>query len=190
MQRAILEIAAKHWEVSLVVGDITKIPADAIGNAANSGLVGGGGVDGAIHRAGGPAIMRELDQIRESIGSCPPGDAVATRAGNLNARWVIHAVGPVYKDGQCGEAELLQSCYRNAALALSDELDRRSHVDTAGHSRVRGSYGYPMAAWLHRLRRRSTVAGLGIERQRLGLTRVQRVTFVLFDKACFSRILP
>ena len=175
MQRAKLEIAAKHWEVSLLVGDITKIPADAIGNAANSGLVGGGGVDGAIHRAGGPAIMRELDQVRERIGRCPPGDAVATRAGNLNARWVIHAVGPVYKDGQCGEADLLQSCYQRC-ISLSDELGARTLTLPAIST---GVYGYPMdqASQIAV----STVAGL----LRDGATRVRRVTFVLFDKAAF-----
>ena len=175
MLRANLEIAAKYWELSLVVGDITKIPADAIGNAANSGLVGGGGVDGAIHRAGGPAIMRDLDQIRESIGHCPPGDAVATRAGNLSARWVIHAVGPIYKGGGSGEAELLRGCYKRC-LALSDELGARTLTLPAIST---GVYGYPMG--LASQVAVSTVAGLLNE----GVTRVQRVTFVLFDDAAF-----
>ena len=176
MQRANFEIAAENWELSLLVGDITKIPADAIGNAANSGLAGGGGVDGAIHRAGGPAIMRELDQIRESIGHCPPGDAVATSAGNLNARWVIHAVGPIYKGGGCGEAEALRACYKRC-LALSDELGARTLTLPAIST---GVYGYPMdqASQIAV----STVAGL----LRDGATRVQRVTFVLFDKAAFG----
>jgi len=96
----------------LVTGDITRVAADAIVNAANSALAGGGGVDGAIHRAGGPSIMQELHGIRRQIGSCPAGSAVATGAGALPARWVFHAVGPVYRGGAHGEAEALASCYR------------------------------------------------------------------------------
>src|SRR5438093_7607288 len=93
--------------LKLVVGDITRVAADAIVNAANAALAGGGGVDGAIHRAGGPSIMRELDAIRKEIGRCPTGSAVATGAGNLPARFVFHAVGPVYRDGTHNEPELL-----------------------------------------------------------------------------------
>src|SRR6184192_1689999 len=96
----------------LIEGDITRIPADAIVNAANSALAGGGGVDGAIHRAGGPEIMRELDGIRKQIGRLAAGDAVATAAGKLPARYVFHTVGPVYRDGKHGEPESLASCYR------------------------------------------------------------------------------
>src|SRR2546425_7675872 len=96
----------------LTVGDITRIPADVIVNAANSALAGGGGVDGAIHRAGGPSIMEELRTIRRQMGSCPTGSAVVTGAGALPARWVFHAVGPIYRDGSQGEADLLASCYR------------------------------------------------------------------------------
>src|SRR3954465_7339011 len=99
-------------------GDITRIAADAIVNAANSFLAGGGGVDGAIHRAGGPTIMRELDAIRDQQGGCPTGSAVATGAGDLPAKWVFHAVGPVYRDGKSGEPELLASAYR-ACLKLA-----------------------------------------------------------------------
>src|SRR5260370_40642683 len=93
-------------------GDITRVAADAIVNAANSALAGGGGVDGAIHRAGGPEIMRELDAIRRQIRRCPTGSAVATSAGKLPARYVFHAVGPVYSDGQHGEPDLPAACYR------------------------------------------------------------------------------
>ena len=96
----------------LVTGDITRVAADAIVNAANSALAGGGGVDGAIHRAGGPSIMEELHGIRRQIGTCPAGSAVATGAGALPARWVFHAVGPIYRGGTHGEAEALASCYR------------------------------------------------------------------------------
>src|SRR5258708_39543751 len=88
----------------LTISDITRVPADVIVNAANSGLAGGGGVDGAIHRAGGPSIMEELRVIRRQIGSCPTGGAGATAAGALPARWILHAVCPVYRGGNTGEA--------------------------------------------------------------------------------------
>ncbi len=100
--------------VSLIEGDITKMPTDAIVNAANSTLAGGGGVDGAIHHAGGPLIMHELDEIRARTGGCPTGEAVITGAGDLPARWVIHTVGPLFRDGRHGEPKLLHSCYRNS----------------------------------------------------------------------------
>src|SRR5258708_32564790 len=99
-------------KLRLLIGDITKIRVDAMVNAANEALAGGGGVDGAIHRAGGPSIMRELDTIRAKSGGCPTGSAVATGAGNLPARWGLHAVGPAYRDGKRGEAEVLASADR------------------------------------------------------------------------------
>src|SRR5579884_1725308 len=99
-------------QLQLLKGDITKIAVDAIVNAANAALAGGGGVDGAIHRAGGPEIMRELDEIRSRIGRCKTGKAVVTSAGRLPAKYVFHAVGPIYRDGQSGEADSLASCYR------------------------------------------------------------------------------
>src|SRR5437868_13110394 len=99
-------------KLRLVVGDITKVRVDAIVNAANSGLRGGGGVDGAIHRAGGSVIMRELDEIRAKSGGCPTGSAVVTGAGALPAKYVCHTVGPIYQDGSRGEPEQLASSYR------------------------------------------------------------------------------
>src|ERR1700734_2072967 len=99
-------------KLRLLVGDITKIRVDAIVNAANAGLRGGGGVDGAIHRAGGPAIMCELDAIRAETGGCATGSAVVTGAGSLPAQYVFHAVGPIYRDGTHGEPEQLANCYR------------------------------------------------------------------------------
>src|SRR5208337_2619041 len=107
-------------KIVLQEGDITRVKVDAIVNAANSALAGGGGVDGAIHRAGGPEIMRELDAIRARIGRCPTGSAVATAAGKLPAKHVFHAVGPVYRDGRHGEAELLASCYRKCLEMAED----------------------------------------------------------------------
>ena len=177
MLRAEFKIGIKDREVSLVVGDITKIPADAIGNAANSRLAGGGGVDGAIHRAGGPAIMQELDQIRASIGQCPAGDAVATHAGRLPAQWVIHAVGPVYRDGRSGEPTALRSCYERC-LELSDELGARTLTLPAIST---GVYGYPMDL--------AANVAVGAVASKLSgdETRVERVTFVLFDDTAFRQ---
>ena len=127
-------------KLRLMVGDITRIPADAIVNAANSGLRGGGGVDGAIHRAGGPAIMRELDEIRARQGGCATGSAVVTTAGGLPARYVFHTVGPIYQDGKHGEPDLLASCYRTC-LDLAEE----HAVKTISFPAIStGIYGYPM----------------------------------------------
>src|SRR6202142_4419916 len=137
-----------HWTartgktLKLATGDITRVAADAMVNAANSALAGGGGVDGAIHRAGGPSIMAELDQIRARIGRCPTGSAVATGAGALPARYVFHAVGPIYRDGRRGEPELLAGCYRKC-LALADERAVRTISFPAIST---GVYGYPQKA--------------------------------------------
>src|SRR5215831_16771059 len=124
----------------LITGDITRVPADAIVNAANSGLAGGGGVDGAIHRAGGPSVMRELDGIRDKIGRCPTGSAVVTSAGNLPAKYVFHAVGPVFRDGKHHEPELLASCYKTC-LELAE---KHGAGKVSFPSISTGIYGYPM----------------------------------------------
>jgi len=128
-------------ELQLMVGDITKIPVDAIVNAANSALAGGGGVDGAIHRAGGGEIMRELSSIR-ARGPCPAGSAVATNAGLLPAQYVFHAVGPIYRDGNDGEPEKLASCYRTC-LDMAAERWLRS---ISFPSISTGIYSYPLEA--------------------------------------------
>lgn len=127
-------------QLQLLKGDITKISVDAIVNAANSQLVGGGGVDGAIHRGGGPDIMRELDEIRARIGTCPAGGAVVTSAGQLPARYVLHAVGPRYNDGKHGEPEKLASCY-STCLNLAAERGVKS---VSSPSISTGIYGYPL----------------------------------------------
>lgn len=109
--------------LEVIKGDITTIHADAIVNAANNSLLGGGGVDGAIHRSGGPSILEECKEIRKRQGGCKTGDAVVTNAGNLPANKVIHTVGPVYIDGKNNEPKLLENCYTNSlSLALEHAL--------------------------------------------------------------------
>jgi O-acetyl-ADP-ribose deacetylase (regulator of RNase III) len=122
--------------IELVVGDITEQEVDAIVNAANATLLGGGGVDGAIHRAGGPSILEECKQL----GGCRPGEVKATTAGNLPARHVLHAVGPMWRGGTESEAELLASCHRRA-IELASELGDRSVAFPAIST---GAYGYPV----------------------------------------------
>jgi len=128
-------------EITVEQGDITQVHADVIVNAANSSLLGGGGVDGAIHRAGGPAILEECRAIRARQGDCPTGEAVITGAGNLPARWVVHTVGPVWQGGGEGEAVLLRTCYLNS-LVLAVEHGAKT---VAFPNISTGIYGYPKA---------------------------------------------
>ena len=123
----------------MLVGDITEQQTDAIVNAANSSLLGGGGVDGAIHSAGGPAILAECKKIVDQHGPLPPGDAVATTAGKMKAAYVIHTVGPIYQDGEHGEAKVLSRAY-TASLAAAE----RMHLQTIAFPAIStGVYGYP-----------------------------------------------
>ena len=163
-------------KLRLVVGDITKIRVDAIVNAANSGLRGGGGVDGAIHRAGGSAIMRELDEIRASSGGCPTGSAVVSTAGALPAQYVIHAVGPIYQDGKHGEPAQLSSCYRKA-LELAGERGARTVSFPAIST---GAYGYPA--------KEAADIALASVAQHFDQTEsgVREVLFVLFDQGFYD----
>ncbi len=172
-----MEIDFPHGKkLRLLVGDITRIRVDAIVNAANSRLAGGGGVDGAVHRAGGPAIMRELDVIRQSAGGCPTGSAVVTGAGALPAQYVFHAVGPVYRDGQHGEAEQLRSCYRTC-LDLAERHGVRSISFPAIST---GVYGYPL----------EEAAAVALETLSAVLAQegcaVKEVFLVLFDQGTYS----
>lgn len=125
--------------ITLQQGDITQVPADAIVNAANSSLLGGGGVDGAIHRQGGPAILEECKKIRAKQGGCPTGEAVITTAGNLSATYVIHTVGPVWNGGKQGEDKALQNCYHHS-LKLAEE---HSVKRIAFPNISTGIYGFP-----------------------------------------------
>ena len=172
-----MEIDFPHGKkLRLVVGDITNIRVDAIVNAANSGLRGGGGVDGAIHRAGGSTIMRELDEIRAKSGGCRTGDAVVTSAGALPAQHVFHAVGPVYRDGQRGEPERLASCYRRC-LELAEQHGARTISFPAIST---GVFGYPA----------EEAAGIALDTIAECLTNpecgVREVLLVLFDQGFYD----
>ncbi|MEE8574284.1 MAG: O-acetyl-ADP-ribose deacetylase [Thermodesulfobacteriota bacterium] len=162
------EIKIGSTIIELTCGDITKEDTNAIVNAANSRLAGGGGVDGAIHSAGGPGIMAECSLL----DGCPTGEAVITTAGNLRARNVIHTVGPIYKDGDQGEARLLERAYRNSLeLAVSNEL-----TSIAFPSISTGAYGYPIREAARVALR--TVVDFAKKEESLTLVR-----FVLFSEA-------
>lgn len=152
--------------------DITSETSDAIVNAANSSLLGGGGVDGAIHEAGGPAILAECRQIVSRIGSLPAGQAVITSGGNLPAKYVIHTVGPVYRGGEQGEPEKLASCHRES-IRLADEHGFESLSFPAIST---GAYGYPVSKTAV-IALSSTLAALDAAKS------LRMIRFVLFDIA-------
>jgi len=152
--------------IEAVQGDITRQEVDAIVNAANQSLGGGGGVDGAIHRAAGAA---ELHEACAALGGCPTGDARATPGFRLSARWIVHAVGPRYRDGRHGEQELLASCYRRA-LEVADEVGARSVAFPAIST---GIYGYPP----------EEAASIAVETLQTADTRVELARLVAFDSA-------
>ncbi|MFC5951114.1 O-acetyl-ADP-ribose deacetylase [Pseudonocardia lutea] len=154
--------------IELVQGDITTQEVDAVVNAANSSLLGGGGVDGAIHRAGGPAILAECKELRATRypDGLPTGQAVATTAGNLPARWVIHTVGPVYAKKE-DRSHLLASAYRES-LRVADELGARSVAFPAVSA---GIYGWPLA----------DAARIAVTTVREADTQVEMARFVLFS---------
>jgi O-acetyl-ADP-ribose deacetylase (regulator of RNase III) len=159
-------------DIELVRGDITRQAVDAVVNAANSSLLGGGGVDGAIHRAGGPRILEECKALRSERfkDGLPTGEAVATTAGNLAAKWVIHTVGPVYAKSQDRSA-LLASCH-TASLRVADELGATSVAFPAIST---GVYGYPL----------KEAAPVAVRAVRSADTSVAQVLFVLFDERSY-----
>ena len=165
-----MEVTVNRTKLSIVQGDITEQGTDAIVNAANSGLMGGGGVDGAIHRAGGPAILEECKRIRAERGRLPAGQAVITTGGKLQARHVIHTVGPVWHGGGGDEADVLASAYRES-LKLAVE---RGLTTISFPSISTGAYGYPVE------RAASVALGTVIDFVRQDSTLAQ-VVFVLYD---------
>jgi O-acetyl-ADP-ribose deacetylase (regulator of RNase III) len=160
----VMEFDYKGRKIEVVRGDITKVAVDAVVNAANEGLRGGGGVDGAIHRAGGPVITEESRRI----GHCPTGKAVITTAGRLPASYVIHAVGPIWHGGERGEADLLKSAYESSLrLAVDHKLG-----SIAFPSISTGAYGYP-------IEKAAPVAIKAVLDALDRATTLQRVVFVL-----------
>jgi O-acetyl-ADP-ribose deacetylase (regulator of RNase III) len=152
--------------------DITKETTEAIVNAANSSLLGGGGVDGAIHRAGGPSILKECQKIADEIGHLPPGKAVLTGGGRLAAKYVIHTVGPVYYRTRTPPAETLASCYRES-IRLADDHAIRSLAFPAIST---GAFGYPVPE-------AATVAVPATMEALLAASNVMQVRFIFFDVA-------
>ncbi|PPK86654.1 O-acetyl-ADP-ribose deacetylase (regulator of RNase III) [Neolewinella xylanilytica] len=159
--------------ITLHQGDITKLEVDVIVNAANSSLLGGGGVDGAIHRAGGEEILAACRKIRARQGGCPTGEAVITTGGKLPARYVVHTVGPVWQGGASEEAELLARCYRRA-LELAEGVEARR---VAFPNISTGVYGYPKE-------QAARVAWSAVRDFRA--THLREVVFVCFDAENFS----
>jgi O-acetyl-ADP-ribose deacetylase (regulator of RNase III) len=151
-------------QLDAVLGDITRERVDAIVNAANSSLLGGGGVDGAIHRAAGPRLVEAC----RALGGCPEGDAKVTPGFDIPARWIIHAVGPRWRGGGAGEPETLAACYRNS-LARADEVGAAT-VSFAAIST--GIFGYPLDA----------ATDVAVATVRSSPTRVETVRFVCFDR--------
>lgn len=168
-------MATIHQRLEVLQGDITKVPADAIVNAANTSLMGGGGVDGAIHRAGGPAILEDCMKIVARQGGCKTGEAVITTAGNLPATYVIHTVGPVWNGGHKNEAGKLADCYRNS-LQLAVENKCRT---IAFPNISTGVYRFPKAA-------AARIAVATVSEFLSQTDEIERVIFVCFDAESYA----
>jgi len=176
METQATEIRINQTKLSIIQEDITRQATEAIVNAANPSLMGGGGVDGAIHRAGGPAILEECRQIVSRQGHLPTGKAVITTGGNLKARFVIHTVGPVWHGGNKGEPERLASAYQESLkVAAENNLSSISFPSIST-----GAYGYPASEAAKVAIR--TVASFLKE----WVTSIKEVVFVLFDSATFE----
>lgn len=164
-------------KIELFQGDITKISADSIVNAANTSLLGGGGVDGAIHRAGGPAILEDCRKIIARQGGCKTGEAVITTAGKLNAKFVIHTVGPVWNDGNRNEVQALTNCYRNS-LKLAVE----NNCGTIAFPCIStGIYKFPVEL-------AAKVAVRTINEFLVNADQIEQVTIVCFDDLNFHAV--
>jgi O-acetyl-ADP-ribose deacetylase (regulator of RNase III) len=161
--------------LELAMGDITQETTDAIVNAANSSLLGGGGVDGAIHRAAGPDLLAECKKIREQRGTLPPGQAVTTPGAKLKARYVIHTVGPVWQGGKVNEPQILESCYCNSM----EEANLRSCLSVSFPSVSTGAFGYPVHA-AAQIALRAIADLLHVPKS------VKLVRFVLFDQKTYK----
>lgn len=156
--------------IEVIKGDITKIAVDIVVNAANSSLLGGGGVDGAIHRAGGPSVLDECRDIRNRQGKCKTGEAVVTTAGNLPAKYIVHTVGPVWNGGYKNEPELLANCYKNS-LTLAVE----KNAETIAFPNIStGIYGYPKPG-------AAKVAVKAVREFLVDNETIKKVVFVCFD---------
>ncbi len=170
------QVTIKETRLVITRGDLTRQDSDAIVNAANPGLMGGGGVDGAIHRAGGPAILEECRHIVARQGRLPTGRAVITTGGNLTAKYVIHTVGPVWYGGGRDEAELLASAYRESLkLATEHSLGSISFPSIST-----GAYGYPVD------RAARVALGAAVSFLREQPTSLREVAFVLFDSGAYQ----
>lgn len=170
-----ISLTINRSRLVLIQGDITRQATDAIVNAANSSLMGGGGVDGAIHRAGGPSILEECRKIIARQGRLPAGQAVITTAGNMPTRYVIHTVGPIWRGGASGESGLLASAYRESLkLAAENQLTTISFPSIST-----GAYSYPL----------DEAASIALETVADFLkedTPIEEVVFVLFDSGTFK----
>jgi len=176
MEKRAKEVTLNQARLSIIQGDITKQATNAIVNAANPGLMGGGGVDGAIHRGGGPAILEECKQIVAKQGRLPIGKAVITTGGNLRARHVIHTVGPIWQGGSRNEATLLESAYRESLkLAVEHNLTSISFPSIST-----GAYGYPVTE-ASKVAIKAVVSFL-----REQVTSLKEVIFVLFDSRTYE----
>lgn len=171
-----MEVTVNKIKISIVQGDITEQDTDAIVNAANSSLMGGGGVDGAIHRAGGPAILQQCKKIVAQHGRLPTGKAVITTGGKLQARYVIHTVGPIWHGGSRNEAELLRSAY-NECLKSANESKLTS---ISFPSISTGAYGYPVGE-AAKIAVNTVVSFLKKQ-----TTSLKEVVFVLFDSRTYQ----
>jgi len=158
-------------KIELFFGDITKFDGDAIVNAANSSLMGGGGVDGAIHRAAGPELLEECKKIISKIGSLPPGEAVITKAGKLKCKYVIHTVGPIWQGGNNNEAETLRKAYLNSL-----KLAKENGIKTIAFPNIStGAYGFP----------KDLASDIAIDAVKSFLDEnpeIEKVVFVCFDE--------